>query len=44
MGSCGHSGPVRTLTWVNGPAVVPSGSATLIVIPRCSPLDLVRLW
>lgn len=32
------------LTWANGSAVASSGSAAITVIPRCSPLDLVRLW
>jgi hypothetical protein len=35
---------VRALTWVNGWAVASSGTVAFTVIPRCSPLDLVRLW
>lgn len=44
LGSCGHLGLVLALTWADGRGVVPSGLAAFPVIPRCSPLYLVRLW
>lgn len=44
LGSCDHLGPVRALTWANGWTSVPPGSVAFTVVPRCSPLDLVRLW
>jgi hypothetical protein len=44
LGSCGHLGLVRALTWGNGRIVASSGWVDFPAIPRCSPLDLVRLW
>ena len=44
LGSCGHLGLVLALTWADGRGVVPSSLAAFPVIPRCSPLLLVRLW
>lgn len=44
MGSCDHLRLVRSLTWVNGRIAASSGWAAFPVVPRCSPLVLVRLW
>lgn len=44
LGSCDHLGSVWMLTWANGWAGASSGSDAFTVIPRCSPLYLVRLW
>lgn len=44
LGSCDHLRPDRVLTWANGRAVASSGPDACTVIPRCSPLCLVRLW
>lgn len=44
LGSCGHLWAAEALTCANGRRAGPSGSATFTPIPRCSPLDLVRLW
>lgn len=41
--SCGQLGPAVALTWSNGQFVVSAVSVAFTVIPRCSPLDLVRL-
>jgi hypothetical protein len=38
------SWPARALTWANGLGAAPATSPPFTVIPRCSPLDLVRLW
>ncbi len=43
-GSCGHLWSVRGLTWGNSLGGTSSDMAAFPVIPRCSPLDLVRLW
>jgi hypothetical protein len=32
------------LNWANGLVEASSGSVAFTVVPRCSPLDLVRLW
>jgi hypothetical protein len=42
LGSCELLRPVRTLTWANGERAAPSDSAAFTVVPRCSPLVLVR--
>jgi hypothetical protein len=42
LGSCDHLRPVCALTWANGLGVASSGRAAFTVIPRCSPLDLLR--
>lgn len=44
LGSCDHLRAARTLTSTNGSGATSSGWAAFTVIPRCSPLDLVRLW
>lgn len=44
LGKLRASGGVRGLTWSNGRIFAPSGWAAFPVIPRCSALDLVRLW
>lgn len=44
LGSCDHLRSVRLLTWWNGHDTASSGPAAFTVVPRCSPLDLVRLW
>jgi hypothetical protein len=36
--------PVQPLNWDNVPDKVSSTVAAFTVVPRCSPLDLVRLW
>ncbi|GGT25436.1 hypothetical protein GCM10010254_52510 [Streptomyces chromofuscus] len=36
--------PVCALTWANSLGAAPSVSAAFTVVPRCSPLHLVRLW
>ena len=43
MGSCGHLRLVRALAWANVLVVVASGRVAFTVIPRYSPLYLVRL-
>ncbi|WP_406414893.1 DUF6415 family natural product biosynthesis protein [Streptomyces sp. NBC_01614] len=44
LGSCGHLWPVCALTWPNDLGAALSASSAFTVIPRCPPLDLVRLW
>lgn len=44
LGSCGTPVPIRTLVCENGLAMASLGSAPFTVGPRCSSLDLVRLW
>ncbi|MGX1271315.1 hypothetical protein RKD18_004509 [Streptomyces phaeoluteigriseus] len=44
MGRCGHLGPVGLLNWGFTWHRVSSPSVAFTVVPRCSPLDLVRLW
>lgn len=44
LGSCGHLRPIGALTWASDCPVALPGSTAFPMIPRCSPLDLVRLW
>jgi hypothetical protein len=44
LGSCGHLGVLRGLTCANGRVRASSAPLAFTVIPRCSPLNLVRLW
>ncbi|WP_405559161.1 hypothetical protein OHV08_34935 [Streptomyces canus] len=44
LGSCDHLPPIWGLTWPNGRAAASSAALAFTVIPRCSPLELVRLW
>lgn len=44
LGSCGHLWHVRALTWGNGCHTASSCPTAFTVVPRCSPLNLVRLW
>ncbi|MCT9106957.1 hypothetical protein ACFWD7_02910 [Streptomyces mirabilis] len=44
LGSCDHWRAICTLIWANGLGAAPPTSAAFTVVPRCSPLDLVRLW
>lgn len=43
LGSCERLGLAWALTWMNGCFLVLLGCAAFIVVPRCSPLDLVHL-
>jgi len=42
LGSCDHLQPVRALSWANARFTLLPGSAAFTLVPRCSPLVLVR--
>ncbi|TQK52044.1 hypothetical protein FBY35_2469 [Streptomyces sp. SLBN-118] len=44
LGSCGDPGLVLRLTTAFGRCAGPAGTIAGTVVPRCSKLDLVRLW
>ena len=44
LGSCDYVRLHRALTCANDSGMASLGSAVVTVVPRCSPLDLVRLW
>ena len=44
LGSCEHFQTAGSLTWANSRCATSSGWVVFTVIPRCSPLYLVRLW